>query len=136
MADMMEDDGFCFACGQNNPIGLKLKFVEIAGRYVAKCVMDKNYQSFNGVLHGGIITTLLDEAMGGYLFHLKQPAYTGKLEVRYRRPTPTGEQLTVSGWIAGRKRNVVEMRSEIALSDGTITAEATTKMVVMEKAEV
>ncbi|MCI6870599.1 MAG: PaaI family thioesterase [Selenomonadales bacterium] len=136
MADMMEDDGFCFACGQNNPIGLKLKFVEIAGRYVAKCVMDKNYQSFNGVLHGGIITTLLDEAMGGYLFHLKQPAYTGKLEVRYRRPTPTGEQLTVSGWIAGRKRNVVEMRSEIALSDGTITAEATAKMVVMEKAEV
>ena len=135
MADMMEDDGFCFACGQNNPIGLKLKFVEIAGRYVAKCVMDKNYQSFNGVLHGGIITTLLDEAMGGYLFHLKQPAYTGKLEVRYRRPTPTGEQLTVSGWIAGRKRNVVEMRSEIALSDGTITAEATAKMVVMEKAE-
>ena len=74
--------------------------------------------------------------MGGYLFHLKQPAYTGKLEVRYRRPTPTGEQLTVSGWIAGRKRNVVEMRSEIALSDGTITAEATAKMVVMEKAEV
>ena len=136
MADMMEDDGFCFACGQNNPIGLKLKFVEIAGRYVAKCVMDKNYQSFNGVLHGGIITTLLDEAMGGYLFHLKQPAYTGKLEVRYRRPTSTGEQLTVSGWIAGRKRNVVEMRSEIALSDGTITAEATAKMVVMEKAEV
>ena len=136
MADMMKDDGFCFACGQNNPIGLKLKFVEIAGRYVAKCVMDKNYQSFNGVLHGGIITTLLDEAMGGYLFHLKQPAYTGKLEVRYRRPTPTGEQLTVSGWIAGRKRNVVEMRSEIALSDGTITAEATAKMVVMEKAEV
>ena len=136
MADMMEDDGFCFACGQNNPIGLKLKFVEIAGRYVAKCVMDKNYQSFNGVLHGGIITTLLDEAMGGYLFHLKQPAYTGKLEVRYRRPTPTGEQLTVSGWIAGCKRNVVEMRSEIALSDGTITAEATAKMVVMEKAEV
>ena len=136
MADMMEDDGFCFACGQNNPIGLKLKFVEIAGRYVAKCVMDKNYQSFNGVLHGGIITTLLDEAMGGYLFNLKQPAYTGKLEVRYRRPTPTGEQLTVSGWIAGRKRNVVEMRSEIALSDGTITAEATAKMVVMEKAEV
>ena len=136
MADMMEDDGFCFACGQNNPIGLKLKFVEIAGRYVAKCVMDKTYQSFNGVLHGGIITTLLDEAMGGYLFHLKQPAYTGKLEVRYRRPTPTGEQLTVSGWIAGRKRNVVEMRSEIALSDGTITAEAAAKMVVMEKAEV
>ena len=136
MADMMEYDGFCFACGQNNPIGLKLKFVEIAGRYVAKCVMDKNYQSFNGVLHGGIITTLLDEAMGGYLFHLKQPAYTGKLEVRYRRPTPTGEQLTVSGWIAGHKRNVVEMRSEIALSDGTITAEATAKMVVMEKAEV
>ena len=136
MADMMEDDGFCFACGQNNPIGLKLKFVEIAGRYVAKCVMDKNYQSFNGVLHGGIITTLLDEAMGGYLFHLTQPADTGKLEARYRRPTPTGEQLTVSGWIAGRKRNVVEMRSEIALSDGTITAEATAKMVVMEKAEV
>ena len=136
MAEFMEDDGFCFACGQNNPIGLKLKFVEIAGRYVAKCVMDKNYQSFNGVLHGGIITTLLDEAMGGYLFHLKQPAYTGKLEVRYRRPTPTGEQLTVSGWIAGRKRNVVEMKSEIALADGTVTAEATAKMVVMEKAEV
>ena len=82
----MEDTGYCFACGKNNPIGLKLDFKIISNQFIAKTTVDKNYQSYGGVVHGGILTTMLDEAMGGYLFKTGEPAFTGKLEVRFRKP--------------------------------------------------
>ena len=127
----MEDTGYCFACGENNPIGLKLKFNIISNQFIAKTVVDKNYQSYGGIVHGGILTTMLDEAMGGFLFQTDEPAFTGKLEVRFRKPTPTGEPITIRGWVANRKRNVVEMKSEITLSDGTVSCEGFAKMVVV-----
>ncbi|WP_290657118.1 PaaI family thioesterase [Anaerovibrio sp.] len=128
----MEDTGNCFACGQNNPIGLKLQFNIISNQFIAKTVVDRNYQSYGGVVHGGILTTMLDEAMGGYLFKTGEPAFTGKLEVRFRKPTPTDVPITVRGWVVSRKRNVVEMKSEIVLEDGTVSAEGSAKMVVMK----
>ena len=131
----MEDTGNCFACGQNNPIGMKLDFKIISNQYIAKTTVNKNYQSFGGVVHGGIISTMLDEAMGGYLFRIGEPAFTGKLEVRYRKPTPVGMPITIRGWVENRKRNVVEMKSEIILEDGTISAEGYAKMVVVKTVE-
>ncbi|MCR5177084.1 MAG: PaaI family thioesterase [Anaerovibrio sp.] len=128
----MEDTGNCFACGQNNPIGLKLNFQILSNQYIAKTVLDENYQSYGGVVHGGIITTILDEAMGGYLFRTGEPAFTGKLEVRFRKPTPTGTPITVRGWVVSRKRNVVEMKSEITLEDGSVSAQGSAKMVIVK----
>ncbi len=131
----MEDTGYCFACGKNNPIGLKLDFKIISNQFIAKTTVDKNYQSYGGVVHGGILTTMLDEAMGGYLFKTGEPAFTGKLEVRFRKPTPTGEPITIRGWVVSRKRNVVEMKSEITLDDGSVSCEGTAKMVIMKTME-
>lgn len=128
----MIDNGMCFACGANNPVGLKLDFKFISDQFVAKTIIDEKYQSYKGIVHGGIITTMLDEAMGGYLFKKGEPAYTGKLEIRYRKPTPTGVPITIRGWVASRKHNVVEMKSALILEDGSISAEGSAKMVVMK----
>ena len=59
----LRDEGKCFACGPNNPIGLKLDFQFSGDSYVAKFTPSAQYQGYDGITHGGIVSTLLDEAM-------------------------------------------------------------------------
>ena len=115
---------WCFGCGKHNPIGLKLKFAEEDGVYVTHFTPRPEHQSYDGTIHGGIISTLLDEIMGRYLFVEKgRNVVTAKLETRFRKPTPVGQELTIRGWVVKERGKVIEMESTIALPDGTITAE-------------
>lgn len=119
---------YCFACGKDNPIGLHLTFEFDGDKIVTKKIMPKEYQGFKGALHGGIISTLLDEAMGNYLstkYHEK--AVTGRIEVRFKFPTPLEQELKITAWEENRRKNIISMRSTIETPDGTITAEATAK---------
>lgn len=121
----MEDDRnqWCFACGQNNPIGLKLKFWEEDDKYFAKFVPGPEHQSYDGVVHGGIISTLLDEIMARYPYAKGLHTVTGRLEVRFRHPTPIGQELTVTGWVTKVRGTMLELAGTVSLPDGTITAE-------------
>jgi acyl-coenzyme A thioesterase PaaI-like protein len=125
-------EDYCFACGQENPIGLHLRFGFQDGRFVTKKTLPREYQSFAGIVHGGIVTTLLDEAMGGMLYESGEKAVTARLDVRYRHPTPIGEELTIMGWEEERRGRFVKMKATIALADGTVTAEGTAQMAVVE----
>ena len=129
-------DNYCFGCGSDNPIGLRLDFQVEGDKFVVQKTLAREYQSFNGVTHGGIVTTLLDEAMGGYLVALGKQGFTAKLEVRYRHPTPIGEPLTVMSWIDSTKGPFVNMKATVALADGTVTAEAKAMMRVVENEDV
>lgn len=130
---MSANDSYCFACGKNNPIGLKLEFRMQDGKYTSKKTLSKEYQGYDGMAHGGILTTMLDEVMAAYLNkELGQRAVTARLDVRYRKPAPIGETLTLSGWEESRKGNFVSMKAEITLPDGTIAAEANGKMAIVE----
>lgn len=89
---------WCFGCGADNPIGLHLPWdaVEPAGRperYAAGLVLDARHQGGPGLAHGGIVSAALDEAMGILAQHVAFPSVTARIEVRYRRPVPTGRQL-------------------------------------------
>ena len=116
----------CFVCGKNNPIGLKLKFREENNKYLADFIPTTNYQGYDGVLHGGIVSTLIDEITTGYMYYKGYKAVTAKLEVRFRRPTPIGEKLTVQGEVINQKGKMVEMLGKIILADGSVTAEGKT----------
>lgn len=119
---------YCFACGEKNPIGLHLTFKFDGDKIFTKKIMPKEYQGFEGALHGGIISTLLDEAMGNYLstkYHEK--AVTGRIEVRFKYPTPLEQELKITAWEENRRKNIISMHSTIETPDGTITAEATAK---------
>ena len=126
-------EDYCFACGEANPVGLHLHFHIENERFITKKIVPREYQSYTGVVHGGIVTTMLDEAMGGYLYEQGEKAVTARIEVRYRQPTPVDEELTITGWVESRRRNFVEMKAAIALPDGTITAEGTAKMAVVNE---
>ena len=125
-------DNYCFACGLDNPYGLKLDFRIEGDRFVTETTLVREYQSYTGVAHGGIVSTLLDEAMGGYLVALGEKAVTGRLSVRYRHPTPIGERLRIEGKIDSRRGRFVKMRANVALADGTVTVEGTAEMAVVE----
>ena len=130
--EKLPGETYCFACGPDNPIGLHLDFRFDAEKYVAEKTLPHEYQSYEGVVHGGIITTMLDEAMGGYLYSSGERAVTARLDVRYRKTTPVGEKLIITGWEEGRRGHFVNMKATIALADGTVTAEGSAKMALVD----
>ena len=78
----------CFACGQQNESGLQLTFRREGTRIVADYQPAERFQGFPGVLHGGVLATMLDETMSRTGAMRREWLMTGKLEVRYRRPAP------------------------------------------------
>jgi len=117
---------FCFVCGMENPIGLKVVFEEEGKRVWAQFTPREEHQGFPGILHGGLTGTLLDEAMGRCLMVGGEERWmvSAKLEVRYKKPIPIGEPLTIMGEIVEDRGRLVETRGEIRLSDGSLAAEA------------
>ena len=114
----------CFVCGIENPIGLKLKFyTDDEGRCIARFRPKPEHQGYPGHLHGGIISTLLDEVMGRVLLHQEVWAITGRLEVRFGNPVPLDQELTIIGELTRSRSTAYEARGEIRLPDDTVLVE-------------
>ena len=118
----------CFLCGVENPTGLRLAIYEdrAAGRVVSTVSVAPRFQGYPGVVHGGIVATLLDEVAGRATL-IGDPEglmVTVTLAIRYRQPTPTEIPLTVTGWLTSPGRSRARAHGEIRLPDGTVTAEA------------
>jgi acyl-coenzyme A thioesterase PaaI-like protein len=129
----------CFVCGRENPSGLHLEFVEDDGQVTTSFTPGEEYQGFPGILHGGIISTLLDETIGRALLGLNLWAVTARMEVDFRAPVPIGQPLTVSGRIVEFGKRKFKGLGELKLQDGTVAAEASVIYVRMpetQKAEV
>jgi len=113
-----------FRCGIDNPVGLKLKFyTDDQGRCIARFRPGPEHQGFPGQLHGGIISTLLDETMGRVLTYRNVWAMTGRLEIKFARPVPLDQELTVVGELTRSRSRAYEAKGEIRLPDGTVLVE-------------
>ncbi len=129
---MSEKDSWCFACGSQNPIGLHLEFQEVNDTYQTQFIGKREHQSYDGILHGGIISTLLDEVTTRYIYVKGMHAVTARLEIRYRRPTPIDEPLTIIGQINKVRGKMYELSGKIQLADGTVTAEGKSTVIVLK----
>lgn len=77
-------DHHCFGCSPVNPAGLRLEFAEDGDTLVAEFVLDKHYESYPGVVHGGILAVIADETMGNLaVLRLGVPALTTSMRMRY-----------------------------------------------------
>ncbi len=118
----------CFICGLQNPIGLKLAFYEDheADHVRADFTVSEDFQGYPGVVHGGIVSAILDE-IAGRAVALRGSEYelmaTLRLNVRYRRPTPTSTPLTAVAWVEQAGGVGARAAAEIRLPDGVVTAE-------------
>lgn len=126
--DLTGDDGWCFACGENNPISLKLQFSKIDGDYVARFTPKKEHQGYKSITHGGIVATLLDEAMAKLAWAEGYSAVTAELSVRLKLPALTGEELTIAGRILSEDRRTLSCSAEAKNSEGKVVAEARARL--------
>jgi uncharacterized protein (TIGR00369 family) len=118
----------CFICGLQNPIGLKLAFYEDAeaDQVRAEITVPDEYQGYPGVVHGGIVSAILDEVAGRAIMLRRSDddlMATLRLTVRFRRPTPTETPLTAVGWVERTSGVGARVAGEIRIPDGTVTAE-------------
>lgn len=126
-------DNFCFGCGGANPRGLRLVFdLDRAHRRVqGKFQLPREYGGAAGMLHGGIIALLLDEAMGKLNRLHDAHAVTAELDIRYLRPVPTEAEICVEAEEVARNGRSLEHRGEIRDPSGAVLARARARFVIV-----
>jgi uncharacterized protein (TIGR00369 family) len=123
-ASARRDAGLCFACGQANPIGLRLRFEDDGDGIRAEFTPGPQYQGYEGVLHGGIVAAALDDAMANLFHRQGRETLTARLEIRYRREAPIGRRLVVTARTTAERGRIFTAEATLALPDGTCLAEA------------
>lgn len=123
----------CFVCGIENPSGLNLAFYDTApGRVEANWKARSSHQGFPGIVHGGVIAALLDEAATRTVFGANGSArlvVTASLEIRYRKPVPVGAELIITGTLKEDKGEIILAASKIEDQNGQILATANAVLV-------
>lgn len=123
----------CFVCGKENPIGLQVDFtLDNSGKSQAKLIIASDYEGYPGVVHGGIISTLLDEAMAKAVFALGKAAFTANMSLKYRRQLPSDIPVTLEGKIVQDRGRMIKTQATIFDEDG-VFAEAEALFVLPRK---
>jgi acyl-coenzyme A thioesterase PaaI-like protein len=125
----------CAGCGQDSPNGLYLSFIFNKEHHTAETWFypDRRLEGSLGIMHGGYVSLLLDEAMGKVLSGMGIKAPTANLTVRFRKPTPIGKQLYLRGKridIHGRKHF---LRAELFDENNTLLAEGDGLFIQIQK---
>jgi len=110
-------------CGQDNPIGLKLKFSRVGEGVWAEFTPSDLHAGYEGLVHGGILAALIDDAMANVWAANGREAVTAKIEVRFRQEAKPGEKLLVRAEPAGSKGRLRIARATVTRADGALVAE-------------
>ncbi len=130
--DIDRDEGLCFGCGRNNPIGLKLDFQKDGETARAEFTPGELYQGWPGMVHGGIILCLLDEAVSWIALLEGMSCITAEFSSKLRHPAPINELLLVTASVTKKSRKLVKTQASVSLKDGTLIAEATATQFVVQ----
>ncbi|MFZ1947293.1 MAG: PaaI family thioesterase [bacterium] len=120
------DEGMCFVCGKANPIGLKVDFrvdrrrLTISGVFTPR----REHEGYKGIMHGGLVGALLDEAMVKLLWEVGMKAVSASLEIKLARPAVVGRPLAISGWVDADKGRLILTGAKIEDDEGNLVAEA------------
>lgn len=119
-----DDADNCFVCGTNNPIGLGLEFRLEDDVCYSEFTPGQHHCGYDGITHGGIIFSALDDVMANWLFLKGIRAYTAKCEIRYKDPLPTGTEIRLIGTCIKQRSKLVVMEAKAKRSDnGALVAE-------------
>ncbi len=116
-ADSPNGHGWCLFCGDRNPRSLNLSFQATTDHMVwSKFQANPFLQGYDGILHGGVITSLLDAAMTHCLFHLGIQAVTGDLHVRFLHAVSCNATLEVRAWVLHSRPPLHRLKAEIVVA--------------------
>jgi uncharacterized protein (TIGR00369 family) len=117
----------CFACGLENPSGLRLRFYDNGEDQVfTQFIIDSQHAGYPGMAHGGIVAAILDE-VGGRTVMVNNPNcffVTARMDVRYRQPVPVDMLLEATGWLLTRRARRTRAHAEISNEGNDLLAEA------------
>jgi uncharacterized protein (TIGR00369 family) len=123
----------CFGCGGDNAGGMKLTFEQdnVNRKIVGRFVLGERYQGGGGMAHGGIIATLLDEAMGKVCRFREVRAVTAELTVEYLKPVSVTQEIVVEGHEAEQKGRNLFLVGEIRNNEGVVLARGRGRFVIL-----
>jgi len=107
----------CFACGSLNANGLQLDLHVEPARCWTAFKLDRRFEGWEGIAHGGILCTILDEVMAWALVGEDNWGVTARMNVAFRRPVEVGRTVRAEGWIAQARRRVVDTAARIVDAD-------------------
>jgi uncharacterized protein (TIGR00369 family) len=121
----------CFACGELNEVGLHLALKFEPGKCFVDLTIPDSYEGWEGLVHGGIVCTILDEVMAWALIDHDSWGVTARMSVDFKRPVMVGQPIRAEGWILESKRRIqrtaghivdAESGVELATAQGTYVA--------------
>lgn len=127
------DNQYCFVCGKDNPVGLKTNIEVDRAAQSTQCTLTvpAEYQGWKGMVHGGIISALLDEVSAYAGMTVAETVVTGELQTRFRKPVPVEQEIVVSAQVVSQTRRTLMIEAELTLQD-EVLANAEAKMVVVK----
>jgi len=122
----------CLVCGDKNEIGMNLPFDYDGEVAATEYTAEARFEGYKEVLHGGILTALLDEVMAKAIFGKMILVATVEIKVKFKKPVKTGEKIKLEGQYTGERGNLVFATSKATLPDGSLAAEAHGKFFRLE----
>ena len=115
----------CFACGSLNTHGIQLALHAEGGRCWTELELDRRFEGWEGIAHGGIVCTILDEVMAWALVDSDNWGVTARMQVDFKRPVPIGRRIRGEGRVLEVRRRVVRAEGVVMdAADGTVLARA------------
>lgn len=115
----------CFACGTLNAGGLQLVLHVDGARCWTEIALDRRFEGWGGIVHGGIVSTILDEVMAWSLVERELWGLTARLNVAFRRPVPVGRSIRAEGWLTQLGRRLIRTSGQIVdVTSGAVLATA------------
>ena len=130
----LEDDHHCYVCGKENAHGFRLDFAHPEkGRLTAEAIFKKEHQGFKGIVHGGLVATLLDEMMVNLAWIEGVPAVTAELNIRLKKAVKVGEKVLLEGRIKREEGRALYASATAKDARGTLLATATATCLRIKK---
>ena len=123
MSEQAPPPRLCYACGNANDYGLHMEFRREGDRTICDYEPRAFQQGYPGRMHGGVVSALIDEAMGWAVYHAREWGATARLNIRYRKPVPLDDRLHVEAWITRNRGRLMELRAEVRDASGELLAE-------------
>ena len=121
----------CFACGELNEVGLHLRLNLEPGRCWTELALPRRFEGWEGIIHGGILSTILDEVMAWSLVSHDNWGVTARMSIDFRKPVTVGQAIRAEGWITESRRRIqvtagrivdAESGVELAVAEATYVA--------------
>ena len=137
MAEPLPSYHGCFGCGRDNPIGVALPLEWDGEKVRAIFSLKREYAGFEGVAHGGIVCTILDEAMWWAIAAQERKCtVTADMTVKFHRPVTTQGTYTVEGWVKDKPRSrVFVAAARVVDAKGQVCAQSEARFVALPDRE-